>query len=64
MFRETKAAGGPVAACIAESGGGGLLFKGRVTRHGYDTVEGFTLGEVAIQGEEEYFGSDYKVGSE
>jgi uncharacterized protein len=61
VFREIKAAGGPVAACIAEAGGGGLLFKGRVTRHGYDTIEGFTLGEVAIQGEDEYLGSEYRI---
>lgn len=60
-FRETKLAGGPVAARIAEVGGGGVLFEGRVTAHRYDTIDGFTLGDVLLRGEGSYTGSGYKI---
>jgi uncharacterized protein len=60
-FRETKQAGGPVAARIAEVGGGGVLFKGRVTAHQYDTIDGFTIGEVLLRGEGPDAGSTYKI---
>ena len=61
VYRETKESGGLVAARIAEAGGGGILFQGRVSAHQYDTVDGFTLGDVVIQGEGEYAGSEYKI---
>ena len=60
-YRETKEAGGPVAARIAEVGGGGVLFKGRVTAHHYDTIDGFTIGEVLLRGEGPDAGSTYKI---
>jgi uncharacterized protein len=60
-FRETKAAGGAVAARVAEVGGGFMLFEGSVTSHHYDTVDGFTLGEVMLKGEGDYANSEYKI---
>ena len=60
-FRETKQAGEAVAARIAEVGGGYMLFQGRVSSHHYDTVDGFTIGEVVIGGEGSYSGSEYKI---
>ena len=38
-----------------------MLFKGIVSKANYDTVEGFTLGDIYIQGEGEYQGSEYHI---
>jgi len=60
-YRETRAAGQPAASVIAELGGGRVLFRGTVSRFSYDTRDGFTLGDVFIQGEGEYVGSEYHI---
>ncbi len=60
-YREAKESGQSAAERVAAAGGGLVLFKGRVSKHHYDTVEGFTLGEVTIQGEGEYAGSQYRL---
>jgi uncharacterized protein len=60
-FRETKAAGQPVAPVIAAIGGGFMLFQGTVSRHHFDTLEGFTVGDVYIRGEGDYAGSEYHI---
>jgi DUF917 family protein len=60
-FREAKESGKSIAGQVAAAGGGVVLFKGRVTRHHYDTIEGFTIGDVYIRGEEEYAGSQYHI---
>lgn len=60
-YREAKESGQSVAERVAVVGGGVVLFKGSVSRHRYDTIEGFTIGEVSIQGEEDYAGSQYHI---
>lgn len=51
----------PVAPLIAELGGGRVLFQGVVSRSGYQTVEGFTVGDVYIQGLGVYRSSEYHI---
>jgi hypothetical protein len=60
-FREAKAAGQPVAPVIAKIGGGVMLFEGTVSKHHYDTVDGFTIGDVYIAGSGKYTGSEYHI---
>lgn len=60
-FREAKERGEPAAPHIATVGGGVMLFRGTVSSHHYDTVEGFTVGEVYLQGEGEDAGSEYHI---
>lgn len=48
--REARLAGTPVAPLIARLGGGRVLFHGAVSRFAYDTVDGFTIGDVYLQG--------------
>ncbi len=60
-FREAKERGELAAPHIAAVAGGFVLFKGTVSRHHYDTVEGFTVGDVYIQGEGGYAGSEYHI---
>jgi len=59
--REARAAGQPVSPLIAELGGGRILFNGAVSRFAYQTVEGFTVGDVYIQGQDAYQGSEYHI---
>lgn len=64
--REARAAGQPasgtpVAPLIAQLGGGRVLFQGVISRFAYDTVEGFTIGDVYIQGQGQYQGSEYHI---
>jgi len=58
-FREARQKGMLAGAHVAQTCGGVLLFKGKVSKHHYDTVEGFTVGDVYIQGEGEFAGSEY-----
>jgi hypothetical protein len=60
-FRAAKESGLSAAAQIALTAGGFLLFKGVVTRHAFDTIEGFTIGEIYLSGEGEFSGSDYHI---
>ena len=46
---------------MAKAGGGYVLFKGRVSDYNWDTVDGFTIGDVSIDGDGEYAGSSYKI---
>ncbi len=59
--REARAAGQPVSPLIAELGGGRILFNGAVSRFAYQTVEGFTVGDVYIQDQDAYQGSEYHI---
>ncbi|HWQ84767.1 MAG TPA: DUF917 domain-containing protein, partial [Anaerolineales bacterium] len=60
-WREARAAGQPVAALIADLGGGRVLFHGAVSHFGYQTVEGFTVGDVFIQGQGSNQSNDYHI---
>lgn len=46
---------------VADAGGGYILFKGEVVDSTWKDKEGFTYGEVCMEGIEEYRGSKYKV---
>ncbi len=60
-FRQAREQGKPGAPAAARAGDGVILFQGRVQQHGYETVDGFTIGDVYIHGEGDYDGSDYHV---
>lgn len=60
-FREAKEAGKRVAPAIAEIAHGSMLFEGTVSKHNYDTIDGFTIGDVYITGTKEYSGSEYHI---
>jgi len=60
-FREARQSGIPIAPRIAKVGQGFVLFHGVITRHHYDTVEGFTIGDVYIRGDGVYSNSEYHI---
>ena len=60
-FRKAKEAKGDLAAEVAKAGCGCVLFKGRVSGYKWDTVDGFTIGDVFIEGEGGYAGSNYEI---
>ena len=61
VFRQAKESGQLAAPLVAGAGNGFILFQGRVSQHHYDTIDGFTVGDVYIQGEGEYAGSQYHI---
>lgn len=61
LFREAKEQGKLAGSHVAAGMGGYMLFKGHVSKHHYDTVEGFTVGDVYLAGEGEYAGSEYHI---
>lgn len=60
-LREANEAGEDAAVAICEAIGGKVLFRGTVKEHGYETVDGFTVGDTTLEGEGEYEGHEYKV---
>lgn len=60
-LREARARGEDPAAALCRSGGGYLLFRGTVRDFGWDTVDGFTVGETFLDGRGEYAGENYKI---
>jgi len=60
-YRQAREANQPAAPVIAGLGRGRMLFQGKVARFQYDTIEGFTVGDVFIRGEGEYAGSEYHI---
>jgi len=61
VFRQAKEKNTLAAALVAQAGDGCMLFKGKISQHHYDTVEGFTLGDVFIEGTGKYQGSQYHI---
>lgn len=59
--RQARLTGTPVAPLVAQLGGGRTLFQGAVSRFAYDTLEGFTVGDVYIRGQGAYQGSEYHI---
>lgn len=47
---------GNTAKVIADQGAGFIAFQGRVSHFNFQTVEGFTLGEVILEGKDKYAG--------
>lgn len=60
-FRIAKEQEYDVVDAVIKAGKGGLLFKGKVKSNEWGTVEGFTIGDVAIEGIEDYKGDEYKI---
>lgn len=61
IHREARAAGSSSAAQIVKDVDGFMLFKGVVSKASYETVEGFTVGDIYITGEAEYQGNEYHI---
>ncbi len=60
-YRKAKEEDHDPALEIARVGSGYMLFKGRVKDFQWEDKDGFTLGNTYIEGEGDYFGSEYKV---
>lgn len=60
-LREANEKGGDPAEAITESLDGKILFRGNVIDHHYDTIDGFTIGEVTVSGEGGFAGHEYRV---
>lgn len=60
-LREANEAGKDPAVAITEAGSGQILFRGAVKDFKWDTIDGFTIGDVTLDGEGEYEGHEYKV---
>ncbi|WP_018086017.1 DUF917 domain-containing protein [Desulfurispora thermophila] len=60
-FREAREQGRDLAGALCRAGNGVVLFRGTVRDFGWDTVDGFTVGETFLEGSGEYAGSTYKV---
>ena len=60
-FREAKEGGEDIAIKVAEAGGGELIFRGTIRSNEWGTVEGFTVGDLFVQGKGEYDGEELRV---
>ena len=60
-YRETKALGKDVATEIAACGDGFVAFRGTVGDNDWKTENGFTIGNIAINGNGRFSGSSYKI---
>lgn len=60
-FRLSKEKEEDIVEAVVEVGKGKKLFEGTVIRNDWDTVEGFTVGEVEIQGQGQHEGDIYKI---
>lgn len=60
-FRLAKEQGKDIVEAVTNVGKGKKLFEGKVIRNDWDTVAGFTVGEVEIEGKGQYEGSIYKI---
>lgn len=60
-LREANEKGEDAAAAITSAAGGKVLFRGSVKDFTWDTVDGFTVGDVTLDGEGEYTDHEYKV---
>ncbi|WP_003545611.1 DUF917 domain-containing protein [Desulfotomaculum nigrificans] len=60
-FREAKEQGKDLAEALCQAGNGVVLFRGTVRDFGWDTIDGFTVGETLLEGTGDYAGSTYKV---
>ncbi len=60
-YRLAKDKGNDVVAAIIEAGEGQLLFEGKVQSNKWDTIEGFTIGDVSFEGSGQFQGDEYKI---
>ena len=60
-LREANESGADPAIAMTEALGGKILFRGNVKDHKYDTIDGFTIGEVSLTGKGDFADHEYKV---
>jgi len=60
-YRKAKEENNNLALEIAKAGSGYILFRGRVKDFQWEDKDGFTIGNVYIEGENDYVGSEYKI---
>jgi DUF917 family protein len=60
-LRQAQESGGDPSESIAKAGKGYKLFEGEVSDFDWATKDGFTIGEVAIDGNHDYAGKDLKI---
>ncbi len=60
-FRKAKQDKKDVARKIADIGNGFVAFRGKVENFSWKTGEGFTIGDLLIQGTQNYSGNTYKI---
>ncbi|HCJ58415.1 MAG TPA: DUF917 domain-containing protein [Clostridiaceae bacterium] len=60
-FRTAKENGKDIASKVADAGNGTVVFRGIVKSNAWDTVKGFTVGELMVEGKEDYSGDTFKV---
>jgi len=60
-LREANESGDDPAIAVAKTGGGKILFRGTVTGFSWDTIDGFTIGDMELKGTEAHEGDKYKV---
>lgn len=60
-LRAAREGGGDVAAEVARSGGGTTVFRGLVSGHEREDVEGFTAGSYTVAGSGGYEGASLRV---
>lgn len=60
-YRKAKDRGGSVAQAIAKAGDGYLMFRGRVKDSDWEDKEGFTIGNIYLEGLGDNSGSQYRI---
>lgn len=60
-LRETKSAGGDVAAALADSFDGKILFKGTIGETPWESRDGFNFGNIHINGIGSFQGETYRI---
>ncbi len=61
LYRQAKEEGKLAGPVVAAGMDGYLLFQGTVSKHGYQTVDGFTVGDVYLDGTGDFAGSEYHI---
>lgn len=61
VLREAKESGKDVAGSIAAEMSGKVLFKGNVNKTPWNCVGGFNIGEIFLDGKDEYQGEKYRI---
>lgn len=60
-FRIAKENDKDIAAEVAEVGNGTVAFRGVVKSNDWDTVKGFTVGNLVVEGKGDYTGDTFKI---
>ena len=60
-FREALADGGDLSDAVVGAAGGKKIFTGKMRENTYDTVDGYTVGDMYITGEGEWEGHELHI---